>query len=159
MAKARKKQPEEISVRIVCESQDFDTSISINRRYPKHDNHPFSHLRGVRLEGKIVEPSKFRWIHGIVDIWPSDFTPETVKKLDDFGFVETKGTVLRARAFWPSESFPDIVSAVAAKRILEMRVTISPIKYRSAAVLGLSFDTRSNEDFEKEFLFWNGPHE
>lgn len=159
MAKTRKKEPEEITVRIICERHDFDTSIFLNRRFPKHDRNPFTHLREVRLEGKIVEPQKFRWDQGVVTIWPSDFTPETVKKLDDFGFVETKGTVLRAKAFWPSISFSDIVSAAAAKRILEVRITISPIKYRSASVLGLSFNTRSDEDFEKEFLFWNGPHE
>lgn len=159
MARTRQKKPEEIRLRIVCKRQDYDSSIFLNRGYPKHDRYPFHHARAVRLEGKIVEPQKFRWDQGVVTIWPLDFTPETVKKLDDFGFVETKGTVLRAKAFWPSISFSDIVSAAAAKRILEVRITISPIKYRSASVLGLSFDTRSDEDFEKEFLFWNGPHE
>lgn len=157
MARTRKKKPEEISLRIVCERQDFDTSIFLSRRYPKYDSYPIGNSMAIRLQGRIVAPPKFKWEVAVINILGSEFSPSTAKKMDDFGYVETRETTIRAMVVWPVESFSNIAALVASQRIQEAKLTITPIKYRSGAVLSLSLDSRSHEDFEKELDFWYGP--
>ena len=111
----------------------------------------------IRLQGRIVAPPKFKWEVAVINILGSEFSPSTAKKMDDFGYVETRETTIRAMVVWPVESFSNIAALVASQRIQEAKLTITPIKYRSGAVLSLSLDSRSHEDFEKELDFWYGP--
>lgn len=148
---------EDIHLRLICEQQDVDSSISVPLGKLDSSSEPVWFNYQIRLHGKLIGPPKFKWQTGTIILDSNSYLLKATKKIEGVGHVETKGEALRARVFWPEEGFSGLVALVAANRIAEARLTITPVKYRSANVWGCSINTRTNEESEKELDFWNGP--
>ena len=157
MAKDKNRKVEDIRFRLICEQQDADSSTDLPIGNFEFNSEPVWFNYEVRLCGKIIGPPKFKWHTGTILLAPSSYLLKATKKIEGLGSVDTKGEVLRAKIFWPEEGFSGLVALVAANRIAEVRLTITPVKYRSADVLGCSINTRTNEETETELDFWNGP--
>jgi hypothetical protein len=157
LAKLKFIHRDEIGFRTVVSTQHMDISIHLVSQNDERD--PLSFSQVAYLAGNIVADTKLKWSRLVLEIHSNNHMSMARKPLDSLGTVEGLPDALFVRAFWPSETFGQLAVLVANNRIVEVLIRLSPIKYRSATLHGISLSTRTYAEFLEEFNLVNGPRQ
>jgi hypothetical protein len=151
MPKNQKK--DDVHLDIVLEGEPH-SSLSLWIPWEKEHKIPFVDQERVRLNGSVVRPKDSKYKRATIYIHSNAAMARATERLKDLGHVQTQDDNILLYAFWPSDTFANVLTLVCSGRVSELHAVISPIERRSAVVKWLTFETQGKASHEAEIDYW-----